>query len=332
MENYERDILVSQIKSGYIYLKKDIKLKPMSIDLYAESMLIYQDAYTEALSQELLTLKDSIKYLEITGFYSSNDKEKEKKLEKDLKSAQIELYNSRHKIKELSSSRKRLYHLKSSADKLSNKKYSLYEHTCEYYADSEKMNWLLPKLLLDSNNNTHSPRYLHSLYNQSTIPESDIRELCLNDPWRSSWVIRDHKPILQEHANCELNHNQKSIMLWSLTYDNIRQSMDAPEEKFYEDNDIIDAWFVWSKDKHEKEKAKSEAESKINKNSKIQSSPHVFLMADPDDPDSVSQIHDLNDFGGKQYIERLNREVNNTGGGSLFKMKTEQNRVKMDKK
>lgn len=332
MENYERDILVSQIKSGYIYLKKDIKLKPMSIDLYAESMLIYQDAYTEALSQELLTLKDSIKYLEITGFYSGSDIEKEKQLEKDMKSTQIALYNARNKVKELSFLRKRLYQIKSMMEKLSSKKYSLYENTCEYYADSEKMNWLLPKLLSASNNNIHSPRYLHSLYNQSTISESDIRELCLNDPWRSSWVIRDHKPILQEHANCELNHNQKSIMLWSLTYDNIRQSMDAPEDKFYEDNDIIDAWFVWSKDKNEKEKAKSETENKISKNPKMQKASHVFLISDPEDPESSSNIESLNGLQGQLYVENLRKEIESTGGGSMFNMKTERNRIQLESK
>ena len=36
----------------------------MSIDLFNESMFVYQDAYTEAVSQGLMTLEDSFLFLE----------------------------------------------------------------------------------------------------------------------------------------------------------------------------------------------------------------------------------------------------------------------------
>lgn len=43
MDINQRDMLVGQIRSGYIYLSRNIKLKPMSIDLFNESMFVYQD-------------------------------------------------------------------------------------------------------------------------------------------------------------------------------------------------------------------------------------------------------------------------------------------------
>ena len=64
MDHYERELIVGQIRSGYMYLSRNIKLKPMSIDLFNESMFVYQDAYTEAVSQGLMTLEDSFLFLE----------------------------------------------------------------------------------------------------------------------------------------------------------------------------------------------------------------------------------------------------------------------------
>ena len=97
----QRDMLVGQIRSGYIYLSRNIKLKPMSIDLFNESMFVYQDAYIEAVSQGLMTLEDSFSFLEANQVFTKLDQLDVDNFQKALEDRQEELYQQRNNKKEL---------------------------------------------------------------------------------------------------------------------------------------------------------------------------------------------------------------------------------------
>ncbi len=304
MDHYERELIVGQIRSGYMYLSRNIKLKPMSIDLYNESMFVYREAYTEALSQELMTLEDSFKFLENTGIITFKNKIDLETLEKTLEDAQEELYQERKDKKKLKDHKKRIGLLKNKITQMNSVKYSLHENTCENFAETKRLFWLLPKLSLCRGKRNRNSRYLQSLYHQSVFKDSIIRDLSLNDPWRSLWVLKDFKPLFYNHEH-EFNINQKNIMLWSITYDNIRQSMDSPEDDFYEDHDVIDAWFVWSRRKVAREKLKEETEAKLAKHNN--NSDHVVLMESEDLTNK--EIYDLNETKQRMYVQNLQKEI-----------------------
>ena len=302
MDINQRDMLVGQIRSGYIYLSRNIKLKPMSIDLFNESMFVYQDAYAEAVSQELMSLEDSFLFLETNEVFTKRDQLDLDNFQTSLEDRQEELYQQKSNKRERKNLRRQIKDIKTSISIRLNKKNSLYEHTCEYYADTKKNFWLLPKLAMCKKKNINpSPRYLSSLYSQSIIQEEKIRDLALQDPWRSLWVMKDVNNLFY---NKEYNFNQKNIILWSITYDNVRQSMDAPDEQWYKEHDIIDAWFVWSSRKSKKEKAANELE-KTGKG--VADHKHHFTMLDPDNDITAKDVYARNSAQSKEFISNIQK-------------------------
>lgn len=314
MDLNQRSILTGQVRSGYIYLSNNIKLKPMSIDLYNESMLVYNESYTKALSEEILTLEDSFLYLKNTGYFTNLDEAEMVRLDKNIESSQNDLYNSRKNKKELKKNKENIDRLRKLYSEINNRKFSLYENTCEHYAETKRLFWLLPRLACYRKGHPKcSPKYLQSLYHNSILSEECVRDLVLHDPWRSAWILKKYKDVLY-NKDYELNLNQKNIILWSITYDNIRESLDSPEDEFYSDNYVIDAWFVWSKKKREAEKRKQDAEAKISKNSKINSADHVFLVVDPEEESSVEDVYAMNDASdrirAKQFFDAVKKNQN----------------------
>ena len=320
MDINQRDMLVGQIRSGYIYLSRNIKLKPMSIDLFNESMFVYQDAYTEAVSQELMSLEDSFLFLETNEVFTKRDQLDVDNLQNSLEDRQEELYQQKRNKRERKSIRRQIKDIKTSISIRLNKKNSLYEHTCEYYADTKKNFWLLPKLAMCKKKNINpSPRYLSSLYSQSIIQEEKIRDLALQDPWRSLWVMKDVNNLFY---NKEYNFNQKNIILWSITYDNIRQSMDAPDEQWYKEHDIIDAWFVWSNRKSKKEKAVNELEKSEKGTADHR---HHFTMLDPDSDVTAKEIYNRNSAQSKEFISNIQKHK---GGNFIDTLNMHEDRKK----
>lgn len=320
MDINQRDMLVGQIRSGYIYLSRNIKLKPMSIDLFNESMFVYQDAYTEAVSQELMSLEDSFLFLETNEVFTKRDQLDVDNLQNSLEDRQEELYQQKRNKRERKSLRRQIKDIKTSISIRLNKKNSLYEHTCEYYADTKKNFWLLPKLAMCKKKNINpSPRYLSSLYSQSIIQEEKIRDLALQDPWRSLWVMKDVNNLFY---NKEYNFNQKNIILWSITYDNIRQSMDAPDEQWYKEHDIIDAWFVWSNRKSKKEKAVNELEKSEKGTADHR---HHFTMLDPDSDVTAKEIYNRNSAQSKEFISNIQKHK---GGNFIDTLNMHEDRKK----
>jgi len=326
LDPYKKDVLVGQIRSGYIFIGRKIRLKPMSIDIYNESMLIYQDAYEEAISQELMTLEDSFNFLESCGVYTPEDHISVKNFEKELEETQQELYQNRKRDTQLKKLKKKVDSIKNSLSKISAKKFSLYENTCEFYSETRRLFWLLPRLLDSPKlSNKYSPKYLQSLYHQSILSEGIIRELCRNDPWRSLWILRKHKKLFY-NTQYELNFNQKNMLLWSTTYDNIRQSLDSPEEKFYDDDYVIDSWFVWSRKNQEAEKNKQEVEKRLS-SSKMANADSVFIMADEEGGLSTKDIYDLNEGSAKVFAEQFIKEAQSiTSPQQMHKMQSYKTR------
>jgi hypothetical protein len=263
-------------------------------------MFVYQDAYTEAVSQGLMTLEDSFLFLEDNQVFTKIDQLDVDNFQNTFEDRQEELYQQKDNKKELKNIRRQIKDIKGSISSRLSKKNSLYEHTCEYYADTKKNFWLLPRLAMCKKKSVKpSARYLSSLYSQSIIEEEKIRDLSLQDPWRSLWVMKDVSKLFY---NTEYNFNQKNIILWSITYDNIRESMDAPENKWYKEHDVIDAWFVWSSRKAKKERLANELDSKQKGSSDHK---HHFTMLDPDGDVTPQDIYNMNDPQNREFIQKI---------------------------
>ena len=157
------------------------------------------------------------------------------------------------------------------------------------------------------NINKLSVEYVMSCFQDELCSDTELRELARNEPWKSLWVMREaaNAPLFPNHVgDLELTNNQKGLIIWSQTYDNIQESLDCPSKDVIEDDDMLDGWFIVQGQKRDKEKSEQEFENSTQ-NEKIKNSPEVFIFANTErDKD---RIDNMNDVGGR--VVKAQREA-----------------------
>lgn len=129
---------------------------------------------------------------------------------------------------------------------------------------------------------------VYSFGESKKIEDEDIRELALDDEWRSIWDVRKEVPIFSVKAY-ELTQEQRSLIKWSNFYDSIIQCPDCPSEEMLKDKYAVDGWLI-SRKKEKEYDGKS-------------GSSEVFIHATS--PDDLSRINDLNSKQSRQVKEKL---------------------------
>ena len=81
-------------------------------------------------------------------------------------------------------------------------------------------------------------------------------------------------------------------MIWSITYDNIQESLDCPGEDIINDDDALDGWFISQRRKREKEKS----EKKWGDDKHINAT-DVFIMSDEEEAKDIYSINSNESLG-----------------------------------
>jgi hypothetical protein len=322
MKHHEREFFIGMIRSGKTHIEyKDLVLviKPLTIDQNFESSLVYDRAYKQAMVDEIMTEDDISDWMLNNGLWTSVDDKKTEGFKKDLDKLKIEIFHSRNdkKLRE----RIRLY-IRAGEKQLSNhlkEKNTFYQNTCEAYALSEKISWIIKNTTYLNNKlydfKTISLSYVIDEWHSSVLSESIIRELAREEPWKSLWSIRENAGVklFATSESEEITTNQKHLIIWSQIYDNIQESMECPTEDVIKDDDLLDGWFLIQSQKREKERLEKDFESH-NKNEKIKNSEEVYIVATPDDPDSIARIDSMNDNHAKAIKKQRLDVINQKGG------------------
>ena len=195
------------------------------------------------------------------------------------------------------------FYLRTGEKQLANhlkEKNTFYQNTREGYALSEKVSWIIKNTtyykdkLYDFKH--VSLNYVIDEWQNSILSENIIRELAREEPWKSLWTTRENSraKLFNISDNEELTSNQKHLLIWSQVYDNIQESMDCPTDDVIKDDDLLDGWFVIQAKKREKDRLEKEFEEK-NNNDKIKNASEVYIMANPNEKNSIEKINALND-------------------------------------
>lgn len=313
MEQHEREFFIAQIRLGIIKLNDNIEIKPLTIEQELESNNIYQKAYQDALNCDIMTSDELDRWIYDAGLWDANDDARIKILEKNIESYKVKIYESRKQKKEVLILKHELKKTKEELlDKL-NTKNKYFHTTCEGLSESAKINWIITnttykdKTLYDFD--SYSIEYIISQYYKSFLTEEQIRELVINDPWRTIWNIRENsKLILFKNLDTyELTHNQKHIIVWSQIYDNLNESMEPPEESVVKDHDMLDGWFIIQSQKRKKE----QAEKDITKNKKMKNSSEIFIIGNT--KEEREEIHHMNDIEGKNIKKQRSQLIQQKG-------------------
>lgn len=302
MEQHEREFFVCQIRLGKLKLPNNIEVRPLTLEQELESNKIYQDSYEESLSLDIMTSDEIQGWMYENKLWDENDEARVKILEKDIDSHKLNIYNSRKDKRSVALLKHELKKAKEELSEKLNLKNQYFHTTCEGVGEAARISWVINNTTYQNDVlydfEEHSPEYITSQYYKSILSEHQIRDLVINEPWRSLWNIRDNSKLqlfknLEEY---ELTHNQKHMIVWSQIYDNIGESMEPPSDEVIKDHDMLDGWFIYQSQKRKKEQAERDLET-TTKSDRIKNASEVFVMAK--DKQDIENINSMNDAQGR---------------------------------
>lgn len=286
MQIHEREYLLAQLISGYQVVKiQNTPLKllpPTPIHLY-EAESIFQEKLLEARWTEFLNKDQLYEHLSMRGYWTDESEEQLKGIQKDIDTLKENLFSLAFQSGKRAQVRQVLKNAQAVYDEMLMKKHA-YDHlTDEGFALSCKLRYWVLVRLHDMDGNPVAARYdwavepLIQEYNRSTLTSKQIRELARTEPWRSVWnLVKDPREIFGCSV-AQLNENQKSLLIWSHTYDSIYKSPDCPHDSIIDDDDMLDGWMIIQRKKREQDLAKKEGDEFI-KSDKIRNSQEVYII------------------------------------------------------
>lgn len=332
MKQHEREYFISRLRSGIYTLKINgltLKIYQPTIEEEFEINQAYQDAYEEAFNEEFITEEQALNFMRERELWTKDDDNKIEGLKKDIERLKVEIFNARNNDTLKEQIRMYIRAGEKQLRKQNEKKSEYFANTCEGLATLEKTFFFLRKCTYLNNSlfdfeSISIDEVLNNYYSM-ILPESTVRELARNEPWRSLWSLNSSNTFhLFSNKDRELSPDQKSILVWSRMYDNIHESMDCPSEDVINDDDMLDGWFIVQRQKREKQHAEAELENSV-KNEKIKNASEIFVMAGS--KKDAERINNMNDGGGK--IVKKQRESLIKQKGSVSQGDFQDEKIKL---
>ena len=321
MKQHEREYFISRIRSG----KYRIKLSNVSLEVLTptidDEFLINEvglEAYQDAVDDKVKTEEEMLEWMEEKGFWSDEDEEKIKGIEKDIERLKVEIFNNRFNSSMVSKIRLYLRAGEKQLLKIRNKKNKFYQNTCEGVSTSAKVSEYMKRCTFKDGElydfSEVSAEVISRLYYSLFLNDKTCRELARSEPWKSTWILNESNTFkIFRNKDRELSHDQKNILVWSRMYDNVQESMDCPSEDVINDDDMLDGWFILQRRKREQEKNENELD-KLPPN--IANKQEVFLMAK--DKKDAQRINSMNSTHAKMIkLEREQTIKSNKGAKQL---------------
>jgi hypothetical protein len=315
MNHRLREFLINTIRSGIIFEPaKRLKIIPATNEQNIQSYYVYQEAYDEALSNEIMTVDDAEKWMRATGLWQKRDDESLEQINKDIEDAKVNLYNNRNNSDLKKRGKTLIKNLEYVLSQQLNKKNAFYNQTCEAIAELERLTWVLKQTCyIDDNiiDNDYDIDNIINIYNKSFLSDSEIRDLARNEPWRSIWIIgkSGKLKLFFNRDDQDVTFNQKNLLLWSQTYDNIQESIEAPTEDVIEDDYLLDGWFIIQRRKRKRDLKEKELNDNL-KNEKIKSAKELFII--PREGQKHSSIYELNSPESAFKIKQRSQAIKNS--------------------
>jgi hypothetical protein len=302
MKQHEREYFVSRIRSGFCMMRErglNLKILTPTVEQSYESAEVFNDAFNKSYAEEIMDEEDMHLWMREHGLWSDDDDSRVKGLEKDLERLKLEIYNARNDEKKRETIRLYIRAGEQQLSEMHIKKSAYNSNTCEGIASLEKWKWLIENCTFLKDNpydfEEYTIDYVLHFYQNNFISEKQIRELARTDPWKSTWtIIEKCEDTLFRNQGRELGSDQKNILIWSIMYDNIQESLDCPRDDVIEDDDMLDGWLISQRKKNDKDRAEAEFEGSTQ-NDKIKNSDEIFVMAGNDK--DKERVEGLNDMG-----------------------------------
>ena len=324
MEQYFKEFYISRIITGSFRCKINEKyyiIKQPDRNIRHIAQQIFIDALKDAELDNLYNNKELHDFLLDNELWSDKKEQNLKQIQEDLDELKVQLYQSAFKSEERKKIRKMINVAKIEITSLYQQK-TAYDHlSCEGFASTMKMRYLVGKSLMHENNTPvweeddfwkNTDPILEeatSVYIENKISDKDFRELARTDPWRSIWSSRKSEGSLFGVPAVDLTEEQKNLIIWSSLYDNIHEHPNCPSDEVINDDDMIDGWLILQRRERQKNKAKVDIEDFVS-NDRIKNSGEIFVIAQTQE--DAKRVDSLNDDTAraikKQRIELIKQK------------------------
>lgn len=269
-----------------------------------------------------IELMSSLQVDSILSHYDMWKPEMEERLEfckKSLDEQKIELYKE-YSNKELRETiKKNIKDIKKLLAELTEQKHSMDYLKLEHFATSSKNQYLVSQRILnldgskvfdeDFNNLDTSilSKFLKPI-EENCVTSQNLRDIAKTDHWLS-YAVSDNifGPAIS------LNDDQRNLLALHRMYTNVRQHPESPSDEIINDDDALDGWFLFQKQKRENEKTKNKLLDRVR--GKVKDHSDIFIFTQ--DKQESKAIWDMNNAEGKMTIKAIEKTMENIEGDAI---------------
>lgn len=317
MKQHEREYFIARIRTGLYYIKDEddmIVVRTPTIQENYKIERMFFEEYDKCLNQGVPTSDELLKEMNTRGLWTEEDEQKIKGFKEDIENLQVKCFRARFDNQQRQLIKKVLKSGKEQLLQHISKKQQFIENTCEGLAQSKKIIETI-KMCSSYEDGTSidfekiPPESIAYTLNTLYLSEEQIRDLARNEPWKQLWILNENNiGRLFDNRDFELTSDQNHILIWARMYDSVFESMETPPEDVFEDDDMLDGWFVVQKRKREKEEAQSEIDSLSGNHG---DAGEVFVMAR--DKKDVDKINSANSTQAKKVKQQREQVIKQQG-------------------
>jgi hypothetical protein len=287
-ESRNTEKLVHRILSGKLIFFLDsnyYELRKSSLDIKMEADFLYSSTYEDNLYNENFWLAEDIDNLliELNILYYDSKKILQK-IEKSLENAKIDLFKNYFDITKRSKIKTRISNLKNDIENIYSKQHSLDFLTLENYCDNIRHEFIISNTLYNKSNDLvfkkNNIDYVNfnniiSVISKNMIDVTTYKMIARCDYWKNYWS--NNKTNVIDSPIRDWSEEQKSLINISCMYDKIYEHPECPQDDIINDDDALDGWMMFQKQKNDLQKKEKGVDSMLS--GKIKNSSEIFLMA-----------------------------------------------------
>lgn len=313
MESWEREFHVARIIAGKNRCRVDGQTMYVVAPTREQRFVaceVYRDTRRDATLEGALSEKDLLAILHHHLIWTPKEAEELDKLTQAVEDLKVGLFENRLRSNAKLSIRTALRKTKSELTRLESLRHGLDYLTVDGLAMSAKYRYLVGASLRYPDGN---PYFADDSWDQEDplvdkviesfaadrLEETHFREIARTEPWRGVWSARSHVGRgLFDVSAVDMTDDQKTLLIWSSVFDNIREYPDAPGDDVLEEDDMLDGWMIIQRRKREKQAASSIADSlgqtaNPKMKDRLRNAEEIFVVADT--VEDARQVEKLND-------------------------------------
>lgn len=301
-------IVVNDKKYKVIYPSLEVKYR--GEELYVEIM---EDSKYDTEYLDNNQVDNILRYQKI---WNNDMQERLDSCIKIIEQYKMELYKEYFNGEKRDQIRKILDGVRNSMQELSEIKHSMDYLKLEFFASSMKNQYIISQRILNLDGSRVFDEDYRSLdsrelskflkpIEEKTVTAKDLRDIVKGDTW-SAYTVQDK--IFG--PSIDLNDDQRNLLALQRMYNNVRQHPECPSDEIINDDDALDGWFLFQKDKQKKDKIKNSLLSKVRGKIKDHSSVFIFTQ----DEEERKAIWDMNNIEGKRTLKSIEKTMEERQG------------------